>query len=236
MTSTTTKRSTTGVATTAADSAGKRWRGKGNLPTVQEDQQLPNASSSSYSGICTYWAAYPAFDPQRMLLRRLFSINANKTKYVSFWFYPARDYLALVEFGVMRSCGSKSIFLTGEQVYTLAQCLPTFADAICKEGKEEKPIKWESVSFRLNTPMSRRGLTRLYLGTEYKFLTPLYLHYFAWEFNIVHHKLRDYVLVLPDILSYVKMSFTSIVYLEPMPKANTHINYPHLHEKLVSFV
>jgi len=132
MASTTSKRSTTDVAA----AAGKRRRGKRNLPTVQEEQQSPDASSSSaYSDICTYWAAKPAFDPQRVLLRRQLFISANKTKYVSVDFYPAGDYLPPVEFGVIRSCGSKAIIPTDEQVYTLAQCLPTMADVMCQEGK-----------------------------------------------------------------------------------------------------
>jgi len=105
--------------------------GRGARGTPPEE--LP---PDAYSDICTYWAANPAFDPQRVLLRHLFFLNANKTKYVSVGFYPARDYLPLVEFGVIRSCGSKAISLTDDQVYTLAQCLPAIADAMCKEGKE----------------------------------------------------------------------------------------------------
>ena len=35
------------------------------------------------SDICPYWPASPTFDPQRVLLRRLFFINSDKTKYVS---------------------------------------------------------------------------------------------------------------------------------------------------------
>jgi hypothetical protein len=35
-----------------------------------------------------------------MLLRRLFFINEYRTKYVSVGFYPASDYLPLVEFGL----------------------------------------------------------------------------------------------------------------------------------------
>jgi len=55
-------------------------------------------------------------------------------------------------------------------------------------------------------------------------------------FNIVHQQLRDYVLALPDLLSYVTMSLTSVVYVEPMPNASAYKNYPHLYEELVSFV
>ena len=55
--------------------------------------------------ICTYWPNNPAFDPKRVLLRRLFFINDVRTKYVSVGFYPARNYLPLLEFGVLRRGG-----------------------------------------------------------------------------------------------------------------------------------
>ena len=144
-------------------------------------------------------------------------------------FYPARDYFRLVEFVVIRSSGSKAIVLTDEQVYTLAQCLPTIADAMCKEGKEVTPvINCESGNFRLGTPKRSHGLTSLYVGSEYICLKSMDLHYLTRMFNIVHLQLSYYVLALPDLLSYVTMSLTSVVYVEPMPNASTIINYPHL--------
>jgi len=105
MTSITGKRSITNVV-------AAKLRRKRNFP--KEEQQLPPDASSStaHSDICTYWAA----DPQRVLLRRLFFLYANKTKLVSVGFYPARDYLPLMEFGAIRSCGSNAIILTDEQV------------------------------------------------------------------------------------------------------------------------
>jgi len=93
--------------------AAKRRSLERNLPMLEE-QQFP---LDAYSDICTYWVANPAFDPQEVLLRRLFFLNANKTIYVSVGFYPARDSLPPVEFGVIRSCRSKAIILTDEQVY-----------------------------------------------------------------------------------------------------------------------
>jgi len=85
-------------------------------------------------------------------------------------------------------------------------------------------------------PKLRRVLTRPYVGSEYICLTSLDLHYLARMFNIMHQQLRDYELALPDLLSYVTIYLTSVVYLEPMPKASAHINYPHLYHELVSFV
>jgi len=102
-------------------------------------------------------------------------------------FYPARNYLLLVELGVIRSCGSKSSIFTDEQVHTLAQCLPKIADPMYKKGDVgTSVIKFESGNFWLITVKRRRGLSRMYLGTELICLTPLDLHYLARKFNIVH--------------------------------------------------
>jgi len=42
------------------------------------------------------------FDPKRVRLRRLFSIDEDRTKYVSVDFYAARDYHPFVEFGSVK--------------------------------------------------------------------------------------------------------------------------------------
>ena len=55
------------------------------------------------TNIGTYWPNNPVFDPKRVLLRRLLFFTEDRTKYVSVGFYSARDYLRLVEFGVVRS-------------------------------------------------------------------------------------------------------------------------------------
>jgi hypothetical protein len=84
------------------------------------------------SNICTYWHNNPAFDPKRVLLRRLFFINEDRTKYVCVGFYPARDYLPLVEFGIVRRGGGpKTLILSHEQVDALAEVLPTLRDDMC---------------------------------------------------------------------------------------------------------
>ena len=107
-----------------------------------------------------------------------------------------------------------------------------------KEGKEEDTpvIKCESGNFPLGMPKRRRGLTRLYVGSEYICLTSLDLHYLVRMFNIVHQQMRDYVVTLHELLSYVTMCLTSMVYVEPMPNASTNLNYSHLYEELLSFV
>ena len=82
--------------------------------------------------ICTYCPVNPAFDPKRVLLRRLFFINENRTKYVSVGFYPALAYLPLVEFGVVwRGDGPKDIILSDKEVNAMAEGLPKLCDAMC---------------------------------------------------------------------------------------------------------
>jgi len=63
----------------------------------------------------------PAFDPNRALLRRVFFLDENKTRYVSVAFYPSMGYMPMVEFG-----GSKigPIRLTEQQVMALVEHLP----------------------------------------------------------------------------------------------------------------
>ena len=84
------------------------------------------------TNIYTYWPNNPAFDPKRVLLRQLYNLNGDETKYVYVVFYPARDYLPLVEFGVVRRGGGpKTLILSDEQVDALAEALPKRQDDTC---------------------------------------------------------------------------------------------------------
>ena len=125
------------------------------------EKQLP---SSEPSDIRNYLPANPAFDPKRVLLRRIFFIKKDKTKYMSVGFYTALDYQPLVEFGAIRRGGSKSLILTDE-VATLADCLPAIHDSMCVGG--DRVIKFESGNFRLHTA-KRHGSARLFVGRVHK--------------------------------------------------------------------
>jgi hypothetical protein len=103
--------------------------------------------------ICTYWPNNLAFDPKRVLLRRLFFINEDRNKYVSVGLYPARDYLPLVEFGVLRRAGCpKTLILGDEQVDTLAEFLPTLRGDMCSGGA--RGCRCESGAFLLDVTRS----------------------------------------------------------------------------------
>jgi len=192
------------------------------------EQLLPDASYDIYP----YCSSHPAFDSQSVLLRRLFFINLDRTTYVSVGFYPARDYQPLVDFGAIRRGGSKSINLKDEHIDTLAGCPPKMLVSICNG---ETGAGCVSGAFRLSPPQNF-GSARLYFGTQYISLTILNLQNPAQMFYIVQQQLRDYTIALPDVLSYVTSSVTSVTYVETVPNASDLIDYRHLFEELMTAV
>jgi len=83
---------------------------------------------------------------------------------VSVDFYPARDYLPLVEYGFLRRAGGpKAINLSDEQVDALAEILPTLREDMCRG--EAGGCRCESGAFRLDVTRSRRT-SRLYVNSH----------------------------------------------------------------------
>jgi len=119
-----------------------------------------------------------------VLLRRLFFINEDRTKYVSVGFYPARDYLRLVEFGVVRRGGApKTLILSDEQVDALAETLPTLRDDMCIG--EAVGRSCESGAIRLDVIRGRRT-ARLYVDSQFMSLTLWDIEYLSRMFIILH--------------------------------------------------
>jgi len=76
---------------------------------------------------CTCLEGQLLFDPNNVLLRRVFFLDPEKTKYISVGFYPARNYQPMVEIG---SPKSTPIALTDQHVKTLSEHLPAQIDAL----------------------------------------------------------------------------------------------------------
>jgi hypothetical protein len=211
--------------TTTPDAAASKRRGR-RLPDPVLEEENEEALSPEF-----LWPAttHPAFDPDRVLLRCIFFIDGDKTKYVSVGFYPARDYQPLVEFGAVRRGGSETIVLADEHVDRLAERLPKLMYETSSSGGG-------SDNFRLTLNRRDGGAARLYLNAQYINLRSQDLRYLTRMFHIVQKQLRDYIIAMPDVLSYVRASLTSTSYIEPAPNASQHVNYPHLYEESVSFV
>jgi hypothetical protein len=71
----------------------------------------------------------PAFDSSRVLLRRVFFLNEEKSRYVSVGFYPARNYQPLLEFGGTRIL---PLVLPKEFVKIAVERLPVLVEAMCR--------------------------------------------------------------------------------------------------------
>jgi len=78
----------------------------------------------------SYTDCINVFDPNRVLLRRVFFIDPEKTKYISVGFYPSRNYQPLVE---IVSSKSNPLILTGLHVKTFTEHLPAHYDALCRD-------------------------------------------------------------------------------------------------------
>ena len=71
-------------------------------------------------------------------------------------------------------------------------------------------------------------------STQYISITILDVQYLARMFHIVQQQMRDYTLALPDVMSDVTSSVTSVTYIEILPNASDLIDYHHLFEELVT--
>ena len=82
--------------------------------------------------------------------------------------------------------------------------------------------------------MTRSGRTaRLYVDSEFISLSLQDIEYLSRMFNIVQQQLRDYIVALQDVLSFVTNTLTSVTYVEPSPDASKNVDFPHLYEELV---
>jgi len=163
------------------------------------------------------------FDPKRVLLRRLFFIDEDRTKYFSVGFYPARDYHPFVEFGSIKKNGSTILILDDQQVDKMAECLPRLCESMC--GNEQYGCK--EGDFRLNTTGSYR-IAPFYLDKQYTGLRLGDLQYLSRMCHVVQNQLKVYTLSLLDILAYMTVALTSVNYVEPAPNASKHIVYSQL--------
>ena len=169
-------------------------------------------------------AVSPEFDPNRVLLRRVFFVNEDKTRYVSVGFYPTQNYQPHVEFG---GPSIKPLILEDQHVTTLAECLPKICASMC----DDEQFACSDGIFRLTTTGSYKK-ARLYKDKHYITLTFQDLRYLNNMFHVVHNQLNSYIEALPDLMTYVLSALSSATYVEPASTASRLILYPQLFEEL----
>ena len=144
-------------------SAGKRPRHPRQLPKLpiiyDEDSSVaPQAPPPELNARLEVVTAALG-DPNRALLRRVFLIAEDKSKYVSVGFYPARGYQPLTEFG-----GAKKLplILNAQHLQTMAENITALCDALSTNERFSK----KDGDFQMNTTGSYR-VARVYLDKHY---------------------------------------------------------------------
>jgi len=91
----------------------------------------------------------------RALVRRVFFIAEDKSKFVSLGFYPVRWYQPLAEFG---SAKKLPLLLNAPQLQTMADNIA----ALCKALATNEQFSTKNVDFKMNTTGSYR-IARVYI-------------------------------------------------------------------------
>jgi len=98
-------------------------------------------------------------NPNRAMLRRVFFIAEDKSKFVSMAYFPARGYQPLAEFG-----GAKKLplLLDAQQLQTMAENIA----ALCNALSTNEHFSKKDDDFKMNTIGSYR-IASVYLGKLY---------------------------------------------------------------------
>ena len=139
------------------------------------------------------------FDPNRVLLRRVFFLDPDKTRYISVGYYPSRNYQPLVEIGTPKQ---KPILLKDHHVTTLAEHLTAQEDALWRD--EFYNVRDGEFAMHSATPYKTAILT---LGEKKNrksvFLKLQELRYLTYLFPIVQTQLAKCTETMADVMTYV---------------------------------
>jgi hypothetical protein len=180
-------------------SAGKRPRQPPRGFSYLEGEEEPNSKHVRVPEIDTCYslveAVSPAFDPNRVLLRRVFFIREDKAKYMSVGYYPTKVYQPFVEIG-----GAKKapLILNEKDVRTKAEHLPHLCEAMCNDGH----YSCKDWDFRMNTTGSYR-VARVLMGKQYTECKLYELRLLSFIFFMVRNQLTFYMAALNDVIAYV---------------------------------
>jgi len=201
-------------------SAGKRLRlprQGASLPLLDEEEgSRPDPRRRGRApelNTCLDTIATTLSNPNRALLRHVFFVAEDKSKYVSVAYYPASDYQPLAEFG-----GAKKLplLLNVRELQTMADNSAALCDAL---GTNEYYMKKDG-DFRMNTTGSYR-VARVYLGKQYMTFTELRnLDYIMY---MIQNQMTFYIAAMTDIIAYIDTAHSSATYEEP-PLLTTNLS------------
>jgi len=165
-------------------------------------------------------------NPNRDLLRRVFFIAEDKSKFVSLGFYPARGYQPLAEFG-----GAKKLplLLNAQQLQTMADNIV----ALCNALATNEHFSTKNGDFKMNITGSYR-IARLYLDKQFLSYTYQELRNLAYIMYMIQNQLTFYTAAMNDVIAYIDTAHDSVTFVDPQSTANKSINYYQLFEEMKS--
>ena len=177
------------------DMSGRKRKAPKDAPAATDGD--PDTAPSSYTE-----ATSLLFDPTSVLLRRVFFLDPDKTRYISIGYYPSRNYQPLVEIG---SPKQHPVQLTDHHVSTLADHLAGQVDALWRD--EFYTVRDADFAMHSATPYKTAILT---VGVKQnKKSVSLKLHelrYLSYIFLIVLNQLAKYTEAMSDVM---KCSFSN---------------------------
>jgi len=205
-------------------SAGRRPRHPRQLPklSIIYDE---DSSAAPELNACLEVVTAALGDPNRALLRRVFFIAEDKSKYV-LGFYPGRDYQPLAEFG-----GAKKLplLLNAQYLQTLAGNITALCDALSTNEHFSK----KDGDFKMNTTGSYT-LARVYLDKHYLSYTYEELRNLAYIMYMIQNQMKYYIAAMTDVMVYIDTAHDSVTFVEPPSTADKSINYYQLFEEIKS--
>jgi len=163
-------------------------------------------------------------NPNRAMLRRVFFIAEDNSKFVSVAYFPARGYQPLAESG-----GAKKLplLLDAQQLQTLAENMASLCNALSANEHFSK----KDGDLKMNTTGSYR-IARVYLGKQYLSFTYKELRNLAYIMYMIQNQLTLYTAAMTDVIAYIDTAHDSVAFVQPLSTANKSINYYQLFEEI----
>ena len=151
------------------------------------------------------------FDPNKVLLRRVFFLDPEKTKYISVGFYLTRNYQPMVEIGSPKSA---PVVLTDQHVKTLSEHVPVQIDALWRW--EFYNVMDGEFAMHSASPLNTAILTVGKKNDRKSVLIKLNdLRYLAYIFPLVENQLVKYTEAMPDMMNFVLATLNSTSCVDP---------------------
>ena len=166
-----------------------------NLKLVKGQQHRRRAKCQAVGGGSS--SSQPKLQPRRVLLRHLYFLNPEHTKYVSVGFYPVRDYQACVEFGAVRK---EPAVMTPSLLANLSFHLPKLCEHLWKQG----PYRCNELSFCLQTVTGVEAAAKISMDRRSITVKVGELNYLLLNLLTLVHQLKRYRMSEKDVGKYVQ--------------------------------